>query len=182
MKYAWIFQWQWLKRGFTDFQDTWINTSSAPLKQLVWIRSSNPGTFVCTGLWLCSHVRNVSRNKSKIWKQSDVASEHEIPGVVAFYNRMERNLNFGTNKTHQASLPQKCFYPCKCLFSGRCSKRLLTKHLLSQVLGDIYLSWISRKPAVGARLDSGPGFLQSLLSVWRNSISGNPAGVWKVWA
>ena len=47
----------------------------------------------------------------------------------------------------------------------------LTKHLLSQVLRDIYLSWISRKPAAGARLDSGPRFLQSL------SISGNTAGV-----
>ena len=169
----------WREDSLT-FRETWINTSITTLIQLVWAEHSNPGTFVCTGLWLCSHVRNVSRNKSKI-KQSDVASEHETPAVVAFCSRMERNLNFSTNRTHQASFHQKCFYPCKCLFSGRCSKWLLTKHLLCQVLGDIYLSWISRKPAVRARLDSGPWFLQSLLSVWRNSISGNAAGVWRVW-
>lgn len=28
----------------------------------------------------------------------------------------------------------------------------LTKHLLSQVLRDIYLSWISRKPAAGGQV------------------------------
>ena len=181
MKYAWIFQQRWLKGGFIDFEETEINTSIAILMQLAWAGHSNPGTFVCSSLWLCSHVGNVSRNKSKIWKQSDVASEHETPGVVAFCNRMERNLNFCINRTHQASFQQKCFYPCKYLFSGRYLKWLLTKHLLSQVLRDIYLSWISRKPPAGPRLDSGPWSLQSLLSVWRNPISGNTAGVWKVW-
>lgn len=119
---------------------------------LVWeewaeARHSNPGTFVCTGLCLCSDVRDESRNKSKSWKQNNVASEHETPRVVAFCNRMETNLSFSPNRTHQASFHQKCFYPFKCLFSGRCSKWLLTKHLLSQILGDIYLSRISRKPA-----------------------------------
>lgn len=78
-----------------------------------------------------------------------MASEHKTPGVVAFCNRMERNLNFRINRTHQTSFQQKCFYPCKYLFLGRYLKWLLTKHLLSQVLRDIYLSWISRKPAVG---------------------------------
>lgn len=81
-----------------------------------------------------------------------VASEQETPRAAAFCNRMETGFNFSTNTTCQASLHNKCFYPFKCLFSRRCSRWLLTKHLLSLVLGDIYLTQISRKPAEGGQV------------------------------
>lgn len=46
---------------------------------------------------------------------------------------------------------QKCFYPFKYLFAGKCSKWFFTKHLLSQLPGDVYLSLGTAIPAAVAR-------------------------------